>query len=33
MAGSRRPAVIRDRDMEVFQFVVTAGRGGLTVLG
>jgi hypothetical protein len=33
MAGSRRPAVIRDREMEVFQFVVTAGRGGLTVLG
>jgi hypothetical protein len=33
MAGSRRPAVIRDREMEVFQFVVTAGREGLTVLG
>lgn len=33
LAGTRRPAVIRDHEMEVFQFVVTAGREGLTVLG
>lgn len=33
MAASRRPAVIRDHEMEVFQFVVTAGRVGLTLLG
>lgn len=32
-ASSRRPAAIPDREMEVFRFVVTAGREGLTVLG
>ena len=32
-AGSRQPAVIRDREMEVFRFVVTAGHQGLTLLG
>lgn len=32
-AGSRRPAPIPDREMEVFRFVVTAGREGLTLLG
>lgn len=32
-AGSRQPAVIRDREMEVFRFVVTAGQQGLTFLG
>ena len=31
--GSRRPAAIPDREMEVFRFVVTAGREGLTLLG
>ena len=33
MAASKKPAVIRDREMEVFRFVVTAGKQGLTVLG
>lgn len=33
LAGSRQPAVIRDREMEIFQFVVTAGQQGLTLLG
>ena len=28
-----RPAVIPDREMEVFRFVVTAGRAGLELLG
>ena len=32
-AGGRRPAAIPDREMEVFRFVVTAGREGLTLLG
>lgn len=32
-AGSRQPSVIRDHEMEVFRFVVTAGRQGLTFLG
>ncbi len=32
-ADSRQPAVIRDREMEVFRFVVTAGQQGLTLLG
>ncbi|MBR1766556.1 MAG: KOW motif-containing protein [Bacteroidales bacterium] len=32
-AGSRRPAVIRDHEMEVFRFVVTSGQQGLTFLG
>ena len=31
--GSPRPAAIPDREMEVFRFVVTAGREGLTLLG
>ena len=31
--GSRRPAAIPDREMEVFRFVVTAGEQGLTLLG
>lgn len=30
---SRRPSAIDDREMEVFRFVVTAGREGLEVLG
>ena len=30
---SRRPAAIPDREMEVFRFVITAGREGLTLLG
>lgn len=30
---SRKPAAIPDREMEVFRFVVTAGREGLTLLG
>lgn len=30
---SRSPAPIPDREMEVFRFVVTAGRQGLTLLG
>ena len=30
---SRQPAAIPDREMEVFRFVVTAGRDGLTLLG
>lgn len=30
---SRRPAAIPEREMEVFRFVVTAGREGLTLLG
>ncbi|MGX8712701.1 MAG: KOW motif-containing protein [bacterium] len=30
---SRQPAAIPDREMEVFRFVVTAGREGLTLLG
>lgn len=30
---SRTPAVIPDREMEVFRFVVSAGREGLTLLG
>ncbi len=29
----RRPAAIPDREMEVFRFVVTAGRQGLELLG
>ena len=29
----RHPAAIADREMEVFRFVVTAGREGLTLLG
>lgn len=33
MPGSRKPARIGDREMEVFRFVVTAGRQGLTLLG
>ena len=33
MADSRRPAAIDDREMDVFRFVVTAGREGLTLLG
>lgn len=33
MAASKKPAVIRDREMEVFRFVVTAGSQGLTLLG
>lgn len=32
-ADSNRPAVIPDREMEVFRFVVTAGRQGLELLG
>lgn len=32
-AAGRRPAAIPDREMEVFRFVVTAGREGLTLLG
>lgn len=32
-ADSRRPAAIPDREMEVFRFVVTAGREGLLLLG
>ena len=32
-AGSHEAAVIPDREMEVFRFVVTAGRDGLTLLG
>lgn len=31
--GSRQPAVVIDREMEVFRFVVTAGREGLELLG
>ncbi len=31
--GSRVPAVVPDREMEVFRFVVTAGKQGLTFLG
>ena len=31
--GGRKPAVIPDREMEVFRFVVTAGREGLEMLG
>lgn len=30
---SHRPSVIPDREMEVFRFVVTAGRDGLELLG
>ena len=33
MAESRQPAAISDREMEVFRFVVTAGREGLELLG
>lgn len=33
MAGSTLAAVIPDREMEVFRFVVTAGREGLELLG
>lgn len=33
MADSRRPAAIADKEMEVFRFVVTAGRDGLELLG
>ena len=29
----RKPAVVPDKEMEVFRFVVTAGRDGLTLLG
>ena len=32
-AGSSRPAVVPDREMEVFRFVVTAGHQGLELLG
>lgn len=32
-AESRRPAAIPDHEMEVFRFVVTAGRDGLQLLG
>jgi len=32
-ADSRRPAAIPDHEMEVFRFVVTAGREGLELLG
>ena len=32
-AASRQPAVIPDHEMEVFRFVVTAGRDGLELLG
>lgn len=32
-AASRQPAVIRDREMEIFRFVVTAGHQGLELLG
>lgn len=32
-AGSRQPAAIRDREMEIFRFVVTAGQQGLSLLG
>lgn len=32
-AETRKPSVIPDREMEVFRFVVTAGREGLTLLG
>ena len=32
-AGSHEAAVIPDREMEVFRFVVTAGRDGLELLG
>lgn len=28
-----KPAAIRDKEMEVFRFIVTAGREGLTLLG
>ena len=31
--GSREPATIPDREMEVFRFVVTSGRQGLLFLG
>lgn len=31
--GSRQPAVIPDREMEIFRFVVTSGRQGLLLLG
>lgn len=33
LQGSRRPAMIPDREMEIFRFVVTSGRQGLTLLG
>ena len=33
MVGTRTPSVIPDREMEVFRFVVTAGRDGLELLG
>ena len=33
LPGSRKPTRIGDREMEVFRFVVTAGRQGLTLLG
>ena len=32
-AGSHQPAIIRDHEMEVFQFVVSSGQQGLTFLG
>lgn len=32
-AEGTRPAAIDDREMEVFRFVVTAGRDGLSLLG
>ena len=32
-ADSRKPAAIPDKEMEVFRFVVTAGRQGLEFLG
>lgn len=32
-ADSRQPAAIPDKEMEVFRFVVTAGRQGLELLG
>ncbi|MBP3763044.1 MAG: KOW motif-containing protein [Bacteroidales bacterium] len=31
--GRRQPAAIPEREMEIFRFVVTAGRQGLTLLG
>ena len=32
-ASRTQPAIIRDKEMEVFRFVVTAGHQGLTLLG
>ena len=33
LPGTRHPAPIPDHEMEIFRFVVTAGRQGLTLLG